>query len=72
MTETPPPNAAQGQAPPALTEDQTSGRLFVRWNLGALVIGLVALVIGGAIVRAQRAAAHETPSTSPAPAPGDR
>ncbi len=58
MTETSPP-------PPALTEDQTSGRLFVRWNIGALVIGLIALVIGGAVVRAQRASAS-------APVPGDR
>jgi ABC-type uncharacterized transport system permease subunit len=65
VTETSPPA-------PALTEDQTSGALFVRWNVGALVIGLIALVIGGAIVRGQRAAARETPPASPAPVPGDR
>lgn len=52
-------------SPPALTEDQTSGRLFVRWNLGALVLGLIALVVGGAVVRAQRTQAQ-------APAAGQR
>jgi hypothetical protein len=39
---TPPP----APAPPALTEDQTSGGLFVRWNAGSLALGLAALTIG--------------------------
>ena len=58
---------------PVLTEDQTSGRLFVRWNLAALVVGLVALVIGGALVRAERAQ-RSSPAAPPpiAPGPGDR
>ncbi len=45
MTDETPP------APPPLTEDQRSGRLFARFNLITLVIGVVALAIGAAVVR---------------------
>lgn len=62
MTE---PTSSPSPAAPALTEDQTSGRLFVRWNVGALVIGLLALVVGGAVVRAQRASANAPAPPSP-------
>ncbi|MGE0707318.1 MAG: hypothetical protein AB7N76_04790 [Planctomycetota bacterium] len=39
-------------APPPLSEDQTSGRLFVRWNAAALALALLLLVLGVALVRA--------------------
>lgn len=40
---------APADAPPALTEDQVSGRLFVRWNAAAAVLGLVAVGVGLAL-----------------------
>ncbi|MCO5170788.1 MAG: hypothetical protein M9894_31050 [Planctomycetes bacterium] len=39
--------------PPPLTDDQTSGRMFVRWNAVTLVVGLVALLLGALAVRAR-------------------
>lgn len=39
------------ETPPPLTEDQLSGRLFARFNLIALVLGVVALAIGAVVVR---------------------
>src|SRR5688500_17683435 len=40
--------------PPALTETQTSGALFVRWNAASLALGIVALA--GGWLAAQRSA----------------
>lgn len=38
--------APEAPSPPALTEDQTSGRMFVRWNLVTLLVGVVAILLG--------------------------
>lgn len=62
--------AAQRPAPPALTEDQTSGRLFVRWNAVTLALGLAALGGGGVAVRAGVGVAAPGTSTPAAEAPG--
>ncbi len=46
---TPAPSPASAPAPtptPTLTDDQTSGRMFVRWNLVTLLVGVVAIVLG--------------------------
>ena len=75
------PDPAAPTAPnaPALTEDQLSGALFVRWNLGALVIGLVLFGAGLAALwngwapgwRDHTAEARQDEPTPSAPA-GDR
>lgn len=39
--------------PPPLTDDQTSGRMFVRWNAVTLLIGVVVLLLGGLALRAR-------------------
>ena len=57
------PEPAAGPPAPALTPDQLSGRLFLRWNGGAFVLGVLVLV----------GAAFMTRGSSPAPAgPGSR
>jgi hypothetical protein len=41
-----PPTASPPAPTLTLTEDQTSGRMFVRWNLVTLLVGVVAIVLG--------------------------
>lgn len=56
-----PPDAAPAPAP--LDDDALSGRKFVRWNLGALLIGLLACAGGVLLLRARPAhAGDEGPS----------
>lgn len=71
--------AARAPAPPALTEDQTSGRLFVRWNAVTLALGLAALGGGVVAVRAgvgvsppERSTPPRVEAKHPAPGPWDR
>lgn len=62
---TPAPEAAAPPPPaPALTEDQTSGRMFVRWNLVTLVIGVIAVLLGlfAARARGEEAGAGAAPA----------
>lgn len=54
MSDAPTP-APTPPSPPALTDDQTSGRMFVRWNAVTLVLGIVALLLGWLATRAQGA-----------------
>lgn len=46
-------------APPAPDEDALSGRKFVRWNLGALLAGLLVLGAGALVPRGPAASAAE-------------
>lgn len=55
----PPPAAA-----PTLTEDQTSGRMFTRWNLVTLIAGVVAVALG--LLAARGRAAGQEASRAPA------
>lgn len=49
---TPAPPTATPAPAPALTDDQTSGRLFVHWNVATLIVGVVALALGWFATRA--------------------
>ena len=53
-----------GDAPPALTPAQVSGAVFVRFNLIALLVGLIALAVGAYVVSQQ----HRATSTQVLPA----
>lgn len=50
------PASAPTPAPAALTPAQTSGALFVRWNVGTLLVAALAFVGGAFVVRANPSA----------------
>lgn len=58
----PPPPSPAPTLPPTLSEDQTSGRMFVRWNLVTLIVGAVAVVLG---LLASRARGDEPLGSAP-------
>lgn len=69
MTEpTPAPEAAAPPPPaPTLTDDQTSGRMFARWNLVTLIIGVIAVLLG---LFAARARGQDAPTAPDGDATG--
>lgn len=57
----PPTGEPPAAAPPSLTEDQLSGRLFLRWNGGAFLLGV--LVLAGAAFMTRGGAPSSGPET---------